>query len=172
MTTSGFKDYIKDHIDFPKKGIVFKDWLPILTKPEVFNELIHQISGWKEFSNADAIIAIDARGFIFGSCIAFKLSKPLVLVRKPGKLPGDLITKSYDLEYGKNELSIQKDCLNQFDSFLIIDDLLATGGTVKAVAEILKEANKTIIGLSVLIELVDLKGRQKFDFPVQSLIEY
>ena len=172
MSILGFKDYIKDHNDFPKKGIVFKDWLPILTKPEVFEGLIDQISGWQEFSNADAIIAIDARGFIFGSCIAFKLSKPLVLARKPGKLPGNLMTKSYDLEYGKNELSIQKDCLDQFDNYLIIDDLLATGGTVKSVAEILKEANKKIIGLSVLIELVGLKGRHKFDFPVQSLIEY
>lgn len=124
------------------------------------------------FKNADAIIAIDARGFIFGSAISIYLSKPMIAARKPGKLPGNLISKSYDLEYGSNSLSIQKDALNNYSSFAIVDDLLATGGTVKCILEILSESNKKIEGLSVLIELKDLKGRDKLGIPVDSLITF
>ncbi len=124
------------------------------------------------FKNAEAIIAIDARGFIFGSAISIYLSKPMIAARKPGKLPGHLISKSYDLEYGSNSLSIQKDALDNYSSFAIVDDLLATGGTVKCILEILSESNKKIKGLSVLIELKDLKGRDKLGIPVDSLITF
>ena len=124
------------------------------------------------FKNAEAIIAIDARGFIFGSAISIYLSKPMIAARKPGKLPGHLISKSYDLEYGSNSLSIQKDALDNYSSFAIVDDLLATGGTVKCILEILSESNKKIEGLSVLIELKDLKGRDKLGIPVDSLITF
>jgi len=172
LTSFNLNNYIKDHFDFPEKGIVFKDWLPLLQKPEAFNEVINQISNWDQFNNADAIIAIDARGFILGSCIAYRLSKPLILARKPGKLPGELITKSYQLEYGKNELSIQKDSLAEFDNFLIIDDLLATGGTVNSVVNILEEAKKNIVGLFILIELLKLKGRENFNFPIKSIVSF
>jgi adenine phosphoribosyltransferase len=118
--------------------------------------------------NADAILSIDARGFIFGTALSFELSKPIVLARKPGKLPGELITKSYKLEYGSNSLSIQKDSIQNFNSFAIVDDLLATGGSVSCVSEILYEANKLVTGLSVLIELEKLNGRKNFSFKVDS----
>ena len=172
MNNFDLKKYINDYVDFPKQGIVFKDWLPLLLDPVVFREIIEEISSWEGFNSADAIIAIDARGFIFGSTIAYKLSKPLILARKSGKLPGKLITKSYKLEYGNNELCIQEDSLNKFNNFVIIDDLLATGGTVNSVFNIIKDANKKVTGLFVLIELLELKGRDILDFPIKSLINY
>lgn len=124
------------------------------------------------FKKADAIIAIDARGFIFGSAISFSLSKPMIVARKPDKLPGDLISKSYNLEYGSNSLSIQKNALEKFESFAIVDDLLATGGTAKCVIDILRDLNKKIEGLSVLIELKELNGRDNLEIPVNSLITF
>ena len=118
--------------------------------------------------NSDAIVSIDARGFIFGAALSFELTKPIILARKPGKLPGALITKSYELEYGSNTLSIQKDSIQKFKSFAIVDDLLATGGTASCVSEILQEANKVVTGLSVFIELEKLNGRKNFNFNVDS----
>ena len=120
------------------------------------------------FKNAEAIISVDARGFIFGTAISMELSKPMIVARKPGKLPGELITKSYNLEYGTNSLSIQRSALVDFKSFAIVDDLLATGGTVKCVADILKSDEKEITGLCVVIELKELLGRSKLDFLVDS----
>ena len=161
---------IKDYIDFPKKGIIFKDILPVLQKPDVFLELINKMSSSEMILNSDAIIAIDARGFVFGSAISIKIQKPLILARKPGKLPGELITKSYSLEYGENSLSIQKSSIKNFKKFSIVDDLLATGGTAKSVSEILMSQEKEILGLSVVVELGDLNGREKIGFPVISQI--
>ena len=161
---------IKDYIDFPKKGIIFKDVLPILQKPDVFFELISKMSSSEIILNSDAIVAIDARGFIFGSAISLKIKKPLVLARKPGKLPGELITKSYSLEYGENSLSIQKNSIKNFKSFSIVDDLLATGGTAKSVSEILMSQEKEVLGLSIVVELGELNAREKIGFPVISQI--
>tara|TARA_B100000945_G_C20418444_1_gene616421 strand:- start:1610 stop:2125 length:516 start_codon:yes stop_codon:yes gene_type:complete len=165
-----FKKLIKDHIDFPKKGILFKDVLPLLQHPKIFSSLIEEMSASKIFKNADAILSIDARGFIFGTAISLYLSKPMVVARKPGKLPGKIIEKSYDLEYGKNSLAIQKDSIKKYNYFAIVDDLLATGGTVKCVSEILKDFQKEVTGLSVFVELGELKGRDKLEFPVDSNI--
>ena len=162
------KKLINDHIDFPIKGIVFKDILPLLQHPSIFSKVIEEMSISTIFKNEDAILAIDARGFIFGTAISLFLSKPMIVARKPGKLPGELLEKSYDLEYGKNSLAIQKDSIKKYKSFAIVDDLLATGGTVKCVSEILKEFNKEVSGLSVVIELGELQGRDKFKFPVES----
>ena len=164
------KKLINDHIDFPIKGIVFKDILPLLQHPEIFSKVIEEMSMSTIFKNADAILAIDARGFIFGTAISFFLSKPMIVARKPGKLPGDLIEKSYALEYGKNSLAIQKESIKKYKSFAIVDDLLATGGTVRCVAEMLNDSGKEISGLSVFIELGELCGRDKFKFPVESNI--
>ena len=164
MTTDGLEKSIEDYQDFPKKGILFRDIFPLLTNPELFSKVIESMAGSKIFRNADAILAIDARGFIFGTAIGLKLSKPILVARKPGKLPGELITKSYSLEYGTNSLSIQKDLLNKYKKFVIVDDLLATGGTVKCVSDILKESGKEILGLSVVIELKNLNGKSFFYF--------
>lgn len=172
MLLSDLKKIITDYPDFPKKGIIFKDIMPLLTDHKIFSEIINYISNLTLITNADAIIGIDARGFIFGSCVSLITKKPFITARKPGKLPGELITKSYDLEYGTNELSIQKESLKNFHKYAIVDDLLATGGTVNCVKEILYNQKKIITGLSVVIELADLKGRKNFDFPVNSIIKY
>ncbi len=158
--------------DFPKKGINFKDVLEIMQEPEVFKELILKMSSSKILKNSEAIISIDARGFVFGSAIALQSSKPMIVARKPGKLPGDLITEKYNLEYGENSLSIQKKSLKKYNSFVIVDDLLATGGTVNCVANILSRNDKEILGLLTVVELVTLKGRSKFNFPVESSISF
>ncbi len=165
------QDLIDEYPDFPKKGIIFKDILPILTKPTIFKNLINSMSEWDVLKKCDAIIAIDARGFIFGSAVALEMKKPLVLARKPGKLPGELLEKTYQLEYGTNSLCIQKKLIKPYETFVIIDDLLATGGTVNCVRQIIHNEKKSVIGLSVLIELQSLLGREKFNFPVSSILK-
>ena len=166
------EDLISTYKDFPRKGINFKDVLEIVQEPEVFNELILKMSSSEILKNSDAIISIDARGFIFGSAIALQSSKPMIVARKPGKLPGEIVTEKYDLEYGENTLSIQKKSLKKYNSYVIVDDLLATGGTVNCVANLLKRKEKEILGLLTVVELVALKGRSKFNFPVESSISF
>ena len=161
---------IKTYKDFPKKGIAFKDILGIIQDAEVFRELILKMSSYEVIKNAEAIISIDARGFIFGSAISFQASKPMIVARKPGKLPGDLIHGNYNLEYGDNSLYIQKDALKKFSSYVIVDDLLATGGTVDCVASLINKNNRHVCGLLTVIELEELKGRSRFDFPVNSIL--
>ena len=164
------EDLIPTYKDYPKKGIDFKDVLEILQYPDIFQELIFKMSSNQFLKNAEAIISIDARGFIFGSAIALESSKPMIVARKPGKLPGQTITREYDLEYGKNSLSIQNNALKKFNSFVIVDDLLATGGTVNCVSRLLQYQKKEILGLITVVELKELKGRLKLDFPVNSMI--
>lgn len=172
MTTDSLDKSIEEYEDFPKKGILFRDIFPLLSNPNLFSKVIESMASSNIFRNADAILAIDARGFIFGTAIGLNLSKPILVARKPGKLPGELITKSYSLEYGTNSLSIQKNLLKKYKKFAIVDDLLATGGTVKCVSDILKESGKEISGLSVVIELKNLNGRSSFTFPVDSQLSY
>tara|TARA_B100001057_G_scaffold157712_1_gene158427 strand:- start:884 stop:1363 length:480 start_codon:yes stop_codon:yes gene_type:complete len=159
-------------VDFPKKGIIFRDALGILQEPKIFNELIEKMSSSELFNNAEAIISVDARGFIFGSALSFKTLKPMIVARKPNKLPGQLLKRSYDMEYGKNTLSIQREALNKYKTFVIVDDLLATGGTVNCIYEMVNELGKKITGLSVVIELQKLSGRKKLSFEVDSQIIY
>ena len=166
------KELISSYNDFPKKGINFKDVLEIIQEPEVFNELILKMSDSQILKQSEAIISIDARGFIFGSAIALKSSKPMIVARKPGKLPGEIVTEKYNLEYGENSLSIQKNSLRKYNSYAIVDDLLATGGTVECVANLLKRYDKKIFGLLTVVELVSLKGRNKFNFPVESSVSF
>ena len=161
---------IKTYNDFPKKGIAFKDILGIIQDTEVFSELIHKMSSNKVIKNSEAIISVEARGFIFGSAIALQASKPMLLARKPGKLPGELIQENYDLEYGKNSLSIQKESLKRFSSYAIVDDLLATGGTVNCVANLIKKNGREVCGLVTVVELMELNGRSKLNFPVESIL--
>ena len=170
MNINKLKSAIDSYKDFPQEGIVFRDVLPILRKPDIFSDLINKMSSSKVLGNSDAIIAIDARGFIFGAAIAFNLSKPLIVARKPGKLPGKIISKSYNLEYGSNSLSIQEESLSEHQTFFIIDDLLATGGTVNCVVDIINSTGKQITGLSVVIELKELNAKSKFNFPIESQV--
>ena len=161
---------IKTYNDFPQKGIAFKDILGIMQDPEVFRELILKMSSNKVIKSSEAIISIEARGFIFGSAISLHTSKPMLVARKPGKLPGELIKENYYLEYGKNTLSIQKESLEKFNSYVIIDDLLATGGTIECVANLIRKSGKKVIGSVTVVELVELNGRCLFNFPVESIL--
>ena len=161
---------IKTYNDFPKNGIAFKDVLGIIQDPEVFRELILRMSSHQVIKNSDAIISIEARGFIFGSAISFQASKPMIVARKPGKLPGVLMQENYNLEYGKSSLSIQKEAIKKFNSYVIVDDLLATGGTANCVANLINKIGKEVSGLLTVVELTGLKGRSKFKFPVDSMI--
>ena len=164
------EDLITTYKDFPRKGIDFKDVLGIIQEPSIFKELILKMSESQIIKNSEAIISIDARGFIFGSAISLISSKPMVVARKPGKLPGDLIKQNYNLEYGENSLSIQKSVLRKYNSFAIVDDLLATGGTVNCVSNLILSSDKKVRGLITVVELSKLKGRSKFNFPVESSI--
>ncbi len=172
MISEKLKLSIKSYKDFPKEGIIFRDFLPVLQEPSLFKELIKAMAENKKWEEVEAIIAIDARGFLLGSAVAQRLNKPLIVARKPGKLPGKTIEKSYKLEYGMNSLSIQKESLDKYMSFGVIDDLLATGGTVNCIKEIIQPLKKEIKLLSVVIELSDLKGRNLLKLPVESQITF
>ena len=169
---NSLKEFIETYNDYPKKGINFKDVLGIIQEPRIFKELILKMSSSQIIKNAEAIISIDARGFIFGSAISLQASKPMIVARKPGKLPGELVENNYTLEYGENSLSIQKKALDKYNSFAIVDDLLATGGTVNCVSKILEQNNKEVLGILVVVELVELEGKLKLDSPFESFISY
>ena len=172
MRMKKLDELIETYKDFPKKGIEFKDVLGIIQEPAVFKELIFKMSSSQIIKNAEAIISIDARGFIFGSAISLQALKPMVVARKPGKLPGELLEENYNLEYGENSLHIQKSALRKYNSYAIVDDLLATGGTVNCVSSILKKQNRKVTGLLVVVELIKLEGRTNLDFPVESSITF
>ena len=166
------EELIDTYQDYPKQGIEFKDVLGIIQEPKIFKELILKMSSSQIIKNADAIISIDARGFIFGSAISLQTSKPMIVARKPGKLPGELLESKYSLEYGENSLSIQKKAISKFNSYAIVDDLLATGGTVNCVANMIESYNKEVVGILVVVELMKLKGKLKIKFPVESSITF
>ncbi len=161
-------EYITNYDDFPQKGIIFKDLFGILREPNIFRGLIDRMASSQEIQDSDAILAIESRGFIFGSAIAFHSCKPMVVVRKPNKLPGQLIMKKYDLEYGSNTLTIQKKSIEKYNKFSIVDDVLATGGTAKCVSDLIYSAGKKVTGYSMVVELKQLNGRKNLKEPVNS----
>ena len=161
-------EYISDYADYPKKGIIFKDLLGILREPNIFKGLINRMALSQQIYDSDAILAVEARGFIFGSAISFQSGKPLVVARKPNKLPGDLIVKEYDLEYGCSSLAIQKISIEKYKKFNIVDDVLATGGTAKCVCDLLESADKEVSGFSFVVEIESLKGRNKLNKAISS----
>lgn len=171
MIANSYKDFISTFPDFPKKGIFFKDISPILKNPTIFESVIIEMSNCSFLEEADSLIAIDARGFIFGSALAIKLKKPLILARKKNKLPGELIEKNYGLEYGQDSLSIQKSSLLDIRRPAIIDDILATGGTANCILDLLKKENKEVQCLLVFLELNQLKGRDNINLPVHSVLK-
>ena len=172
MLSKRLKSSIVDYPNFPKEGIIFKDISPILSDTKLFGDLIEKISSNQIFEKTDAIVAIDSRGFIFGSALAKTIRKPLILARKKNKLPGELIQRNYGLEYGEDSLTIQKSSIKNFQKFIIVDDLLATGGTAECVVSMLAEAGKEILALSVVIELLSLEGRKRLNIPVFSEIQF
>ncbi|ADN68700.1 adenine phosphoribosyltransferase [Mycoplasmopsis fermentans] len=168
------KKYIRDIENFPKTGIMFKDISPLLANGKALNYTIIEMS--KLAQDVDVIVGPDARGFLFGTPTAAFLKKPFIMVRKPGKLPGDVISKSYDLEYGNNVLQIQKGFIKEGQTVAIIDDVLATGGTTKAIIKLLEEQGAIVKKVILLLELVDLNGRQLItkdnDIEIVSLVKF
>ncbi len=171
MSVEKIAKAIRDIPDFPKPGIIFKDITPLLQDPELFAEIIDNIAARYSEKKPDRIVGVEARGFIFGAALAYKLGCSFVPVRKAGKLPYKTIKASYELEYGKATVEIHEDALNAGDTVLLIDDLLATGGTVSAAADLIKRLDANIIGIEFVIELGFLNGREKLgDLPVNSMI--
>jgi adenine phosphoribosyltransferase len=164
---------VRDIPDFPKPGILFRDITPLLADPPALALAIELLANPFRGKGIDLVVGAESRGFIFGTAVACCLSAGFVLVRKPGKLPHKRISKSYDLEYGKDTLEMHADAIVQGQRVLIVDDLLATGGTMKACQELVTQLGGTIAGIAVLIELQGLGGREKVgNADVHSVIKY
>lgn len=158
---------------FPKEGILFRDITPVLANPEALSETAKEIAEFAKEVGATVILAPEARGFMFGIPAALNANLPFIPVRKPGKLPRAVIEESYALEYGIDHLQIHKDDLPAGSKVLIVDDLLATGGTVEAIAKMVRRCDSEVAGYAFVIELDDLHGRDKLkDAPVLSLVHY
>ncbi|MBI4295255.1 MAG: adenine phosphoribosyltransferase [Chloroflexi bacterium] len=172
-STEDFCKYCRDIPDFPRKGIIFRDITNLLKNGSVFKRAIDEIAWNYSLTKVDAIVSIEARGFIIGSALAYRLGSGVVPVRKKGKLPWLVYRKTYNLEYGQDELEVHQDSIEPEQNILIVDDVIATGGTVEAVAKLVREMKGTIVGAAFLIELTELKGREKIkDVPVFSLMKF
>lgn len=164
--------FIRDVPDFPKKGIIFKDITTLVGNAAALAETVSQLAA--PFANAgiEKVVGIESRGFIFGAAVAVKLGAGFVPVRKPGKLPAKTISKSYDLEYGANTVELHVDAIEKGQRVLVIDDLLATGGTLGAGCDLVRQEGGQIVGVSVVVELTFLDGRKKLPgLDVRSLIQ-
>jgi len=165
--------YIRDIPDFPKKGIVFKDITPLLGCPEAFRHTLHLFEEKYQGAGIDKIVAIESRGFLFGAALADRLRCGLVPVRKPGKLPARTIRQSYDLEYGQDSLEIHEDALKSGERVLVMDDLLATGGTLEATCKLVETVGGQVVGIATVIELAFLDGRQRIaNYDYFTLLQY
>jgi len=167
------KALIRDIPDFPKPGIVYRDITTLLNNPEGLRYVIDHFSEEFDEKNIDYVVGIESRGFIFGAPIAYKLEAGFVPVRKAGKLPAEIHSEDYDLEYGTDCLEIHQDAIPQESRILIVDDLMATGGTAAATAKLLNKFDCTLIGFAFIIELLALEGRTKLpSAPIHSLVTY
>lgn len=172
MSIEQIRAAIRDIPDFPEPGIVFKDITPVLNDPVLFRDVIDTFAGRYQAVPPDRIVAIDARGFIFGAALAYRLGTGLVIVRKKGKLPWKTETASYQLEYGTNTVEIHVDAVARGEKVMIIDDVLATGGTARAAVDLVERLGGEVVGVEFLMELAFLKGRAKLEgYPVNALIE-
>jgi len=159
--------------DFPKPGILFRDVTTLIQNKTAFKKSVDLLAKKYKGKKIDKVVGVEARGFIFGAAVAHKIGAGFVPVRKKGKLPYKTISTTYELEYGTDTLEIHKDAITSGEKILIIDDLLATGGTVKAVVDLVKQLQGKIAGIGFVIELVDLHGRDKLkDYPLYSLIKF
>jgi len=168
------KKYISEINDFPKDGIVFKDINPIYKEPKIWNKIMLPLQKLVSRNNVDYIAGIESRGFISASALAFTNSIGFIPIRKPIKLPGKVIGINYKLEYGEDRLEIQKDLFRKGSKILIIDDLLATGGTASAAGKLIRKAGGDLVGYAFLVELTKLSGRKSLDKKVivESVIKY
>jgi len=173
MKKSELKEHVRDIPDFPKEGIVFKDITTLLRSPGAFKKSIDLLANKYRKEKIEVIVGVEARGFIFGAALAYKLGAGFVPVRKKGKLPSKTHSVEYELEYGTDILEVHQDAIQPNTRVLIVDDLLATGGTVCAVADLIKKLKADIVGVAFIVELGFLKGKNKLkNFPVYSVIKY
>ncbi len=165
--------YIRSIPDWPKKGILFRDITPLLADPEALAQAIEALCAGFTVADIDYVAAVEARGFIFGAAVARKLQTGFVPIRKQGKLPFKTESITYDLEYGTDTLEVHNDAVNNGSSVLMVDDLLATGGTMAAACKLIEKIGGHIVGISFLIELNELAGREKLDgYEVKTVISY
>ncbi|CAM3386552.1 adenine phosphoribosyltransferase [Nosocomiicoccus ampullae] len=167
------REYVSEVENWPKEGVQFKDITTIMDNGEAFGYAVDQIAKYAEDKDVDIIVGPEARGFIIGCPVAYRLGIGFAPVRKPNKLPRETISYEYDLEYGKNTLEIHKDAIKPGQRVLITDDLLATGGTIEAAIHLVEKLGGEVVGLAFLIELNYLNGRDKIkDYDFISLLEY
>jgi len=173
QSTLDLKSYIRDIPDFPKPGILFRDITPLLAHPQAFRQAVEQMADHYRRRDIDMIVAAEARGFIFAAPLALELNVGFVPIRKPGKLPSDTHQFSYDLEYGSDTLEIHTDGVQPGQNVLVVDDLLATGGTVEACCQLVEKTGATVVSCAFLIDLVALGGRKRIHpRDVFALLEY
>ena len=164
---------IREVQDFPKKGISFKDITTLLKDKEAFNYMVDELSKQLEGLNIDVVVGPESRGFLVGAPVAYKIGAGFVPVRKPGKLPAETISYEYELEYGTDTLELHKDAIQPGQKVAIIDDLLATGGTLLATARLIEKLGGEVVSINFLIELKPLKGREKLsNYNVKTLVSY
>jgi adenine phosphoribosyltransferase len=171
--TIDLKERVRDVPDWPEQGIIFRDITPLLRDPEALDQTIHELAEWGKERRPDVVLGAEARGFILGAAIARELGCGFVPARRPGKLPPETIGATYALEYGENTLELHPETIRSGDRVLIHDDVLATGGTVEAIAGLVESLGAEVVGVAFIIELTFLGGRerlQKYDF--RSLITY
>lgn len=162
----------RDIVDFPKKGIIFKDITTVIKDKKAFNAIITYFAGLYKDKNVDYIVGLESRGFIFGAALADRLGCGFIVIRKPGKLPAKTISETYELEYGTDTLEIHADAIEEGKNIVIIDDLLATGGTACAACNLVKKLNANIVAIAFVLELAFLNGRNKIpsNIPINSMI--
>lgn len=167
------KKYIADVPDFPVEGILFRDITPLLADGEAFKEAINKLSDFAKSVNADVICGPESRGFIFGCPVAADMNIGFIPIRKPNKLPREQVTASYDLEYGSNVLCMHKDAIKPGQRVVIVDDLLATGGTMKAAIQLIESLGGIVAGVAFVIELEDLQGKKNFEgYKLFTILKY
>ena len=173
MNRSAMQSLIRSIPDFPIPGILFRDVTPLLKDRNGFHAAIDMMADAYAEARVDYVVAIEARGYIFGAPVAYKLGAGFIPVRKPGKLPFDKVNVDYELEYGNNTLEMHADALSNGERVLVVDDLLATGGTAAATGQLLRKFGAHVVGFAFLIELTALKGREKLpDHDIRSFITY
>jgi adenine phosphoribosyltransferase len=173
VSTVDLRAMVRDVPDFPEQGIVFKDIMPLLADPAALRDAVDQLTEWAAPKQPDLILGAEARGFILGGALAYRLGCGFCAARRPGKLPWKTISATYALEYGENALEVHADAFTDGARVLVHDDVLATGGTVKAILDLVEQLGGVVVGVAFLIELEFLNGREKLgDHDVYSLITY
>lgn len=165
--------YIRNIPDWPKPGVIFRDITTLLKVPEAFREAVDRLAEPFMDKGIDLVVSIEARGFIFGGALAYKLGAGFIPARKPGKLPAETVRQEYALEYGTDAVEIHKDAIKPGQKVLLFDDVLATGGTMEATAKLVEKLGGEVVGIAFLIDLTYLKGREKLTkYPIHALIYY